>query len=103
METFNHILKLYAGIGLFFFAIYLLEDSLKNRSSRSFKLLLRRITKNKLGAATEGVIVTGNLKSSYIVSFMVLAFLGAGLFTMRNATAIILGANLGTTPDDYLK
>jgi phosphate:Na+ symporter len=80
-----------------------MEDSLKNRSSRSFKLLLQRITKNKLGAATEGVIVTGILKSSYIVSFMVLAFLGAGLFTMRNATAIILGANLGTTPDDYLK
>jgi phosphate:Na+ symporter len=29
METFHHILKLSAGVGLFFFAIYLLEESLK--------------------------------------------------------------------------
>ncbi len=33
---------------------------------------------------------------------MVLAFVGARVFTMRNAMAIILGANLGTTPDSWL-
>jgi phosphate:Na+ symporter len=97
METFNHILKLLAGIGFFLFAIYLLEDSLKNLSGRSFKLFLQRITKNKAGAATGGAIVTGILQSSSLVSFMVLAFVGAGVFTMSKAMAIILGANLGTT------
>jgi phosphate:Na+ symporter len=102
METFNHILKLLAGIGLFLFAIYLLEDSLKNLSGRTFKLFLQRITKNKLGAATGGAIVTGILQSSSMVSFMVLAFVGAGVFSMRNAMAIVLGANLGTTLDSWL-
>jgi phosphate:Na+ symporter len=102
METFNHILKLLAGIGLFLFAMFLLEDSLKNLSGRSFKLFLQRITKNKIGAATGGAIVTGILQSSSMVSFMVLAFVGAGVFTMRNAMAIILGANLGTTLDSWL-
>lgn len=102
METFNHILKLLAGIGLFLFAIYLLEDSLKNLSGRSFKLFLQRITKNKIGAATGGALVTGILQSSSMVSFMVLAFVGAGVFTMRNAMAIVLGANLGTTLDSWL-
>jgi phosphate:Na+ symporter len=33
---------------------------------------------------------------------MVLAFVGAGIFTMKNAMAIILGANLGTTLDSWL-
>jgi phosphate:Na+ symporter len=37
-----------------------------------------------------------------MVSFMVLAFVGAGVFTMRNAMAIILGANLGTTLDSWV-
>lgn len=102
METFIHILKLFAGVGLFLFAMYLIEESLKNLSGRNFKLFLQRSTKNKLGAVTGGAIVTGVLQSSSLVSLMVLAFVGAGVFTMKNALAIILGANLGTTLDSWL-
>ena len=102
MENFIHIFKLSAGIGLFLFAMYLLEESLKNLSGRNFKLFLQRITKNRLGAVAGGAIVTGVLQSSSMVSLMVLAFVGAGVFTMKNAMAIILGANLGTTLDSWL-
>lgn len=102
MDTFLNIFKLLAGIGLFLFAMYLIEDSLKNLSGRNFKLFLQRITKNKIGAVTGGAIVTGILQSSSMVSFIVLAFVGAGIFTMKNALAIILGANLGTTLDSWI-
>ncbi|WP_161499161.1 Na/Pi cotransporter family protein [Flavipsychrobacter stenotrophus] len=96
------IFKLSAGIGLFLFAMYLLEESLKNLSGRNFKLFLQRTTKNKIGAVAGGAVVTGILQSSSMVSLMVLAFVGAGVFTMKNAMAIILGANLGTTLDSWL-
>jgi phosphate:Na+ symporter len=102
METLNHFFKLAAGIGLFLFAMYLLEESLKNLSGRSFKLFLKRITKNKIGAVVGGVIITGILQSSSMVTLMLLAFVGAGVFSMRNAMAIILGANLGTTVNSWL-
>jgi len=91
-----------AGVGLFLFGMHLLEVSLKNISGRNFKLFLQRITKNSVGAATGGAIVTAVLQSSSMVSLMVLAFVGAGVFTMKNALAIILGANLGTTIDSWL-
>jgi phosphate:Na+ symporter len=97
MEILTNVFKLSAGIGLFLFAMYLLEDSLKNLSGRNFKIFLQRITKNRIGAVTGGVIVTGVLQSSSMVSLIVLAFVGAGVFTMKNALAIILGANLGST------
>ncbi len=96
------IFKLFAGIGLFLFAMYLLEESLKNLSGRNFKLFLQRTTKNRVGAVAGGAVVTGVLQSSSMVSLMVLAFVGAGVFTMKNAMAIILGANLGTTLDSWL-
>lgn len=102
MDTFLNISKLLAGIGLFLFAMYLIEDSLKNISGRNFKLFLQHATKNKIGAVTGGAIVTGILQSSSMVSFIVLAFVGAGIFTMKNALAIILGANLGTTLDSWI-
>ncbi len=82
--------------------MYLIEESLKNLSGRNFKLLLQRTSKNKVGAVAGGAIVTGLLQSSSMVSLMVLAFVGAGVFTMKNAMAIILGANLGTTLDSWV-
>jgi phosphate:Na+ symporter len=102
MEILNLIFKLAAGVGLFLFAMYLLEESLKNLSGRNFKLFLQRTTKNRVGAVAGGAAVTGVLQSSSMVSLMVLAFVGAGVFTMKNAMAIILGANLGTTLDSWL-
>ncbi|WP_413998208.1 Na/Pi cotransporter family protein [Flavobacterium sp. W1B] len=102
MPVFDNIFRLFAGIGLFLFAMYLLEESIKNFSARSFKHFLQRITKNKIGAVTGGTIVTAILQSGSMVSFMVLAFVGAGVFTMKNAMAIILGANLGTTLNNWL-
>ena len=102
MEILTLIFKLAAGIGLFLFAMYLLEESLKNLSGRNFKLFLQRTTKNRVGAVAGGAAITAVLQSSSMVSLMVLAFVGAGVFTMKNAMAIILGANLGTTLDSWL-
>lgn len=102
MDLLVPILKLAGGVGLFLFAMYLIEESLKNLSGRRFKLFLQRITKNSIGAVAGGAIVTGVLQSSSMVSLMVLAFVGAGVFTMKNALAIILGANLGTTLDSWV-
>ena len=102
MEILTLIFKLAAGVGLFLFAMYLLEESLKNLSGRNFKLFLQRTTKNRVGAVAGGALVTTVLQSSSVVSVMVLAFVGAGVFTMKNAMAIILGANLGTTLSSWL-
>lgn len=102
MEVFNQVLKLCAGIGLFLFAMYLLENALKNLSGRRFKLFLQRATKNRVKAVAGGAVVTSILQSSSMVSLMVLAFVGAGVFTLKSALAIILGANLGTTIDSWV-
>ncbi len=102
MEILTLIFKLAAGVGLFLFAMYLLEESLKNLSGRNFKLFLQHTTKNTVGAVAGGALITALLQSSSMVSLMVLAFVGAGVFTMKNAMAIILGANLGTTLDSWL-
>lgn len=102
MDTFNSVFKLLAGIGLFLVAMYLLEESLKNLSGRKFKLFLQRSAKNKFRAVSGGAIITGILQSSSMVSLMVLAFVGAGVFSMKSAMTVILGANLGTTLDSWL-
>ena len=55
MDIFILILKLSAGVGLFLFAMNLLEESLKNLSGRNFKLFLQRITKNKISRSSKSL------------------------------------------------
>jgi|CXWL01.1.fsa_nt_gi phosphate:Na+ symporter len=102
MTSSFDIWKVLAGVAIFLLGIRFLEESLHQLSGRRFKLFLRKQTSNKLKAIGGGAIVTGVLQSSSLVSLMVLAFVGAGVITMQNALAVILGANLGTTIDSWI-
>jgi phosphate:Na+ symporter len=89
--------KFVAGIGLFIYAMMLIEDAVKNLAGRSFKIFLKKQTGSPLRAVAGGTILTALLQSSSLVSLMVLAFVGVGTISMQNAIAVILGSNLGTT------
>lgn len=96
------IWEILAGVAIFLLGIRFLEESLQQLAGRRFKLFLKKQTSNKLKAIGGGAIVTGVLQSSSLVSLMVLAFVGAGVITMQNALAVILGANLGTTFNSWI-
>jgi phosphate:Na+ symporter len=59
--------------------------------------MIRRYTGTRLKGLVTGLISTAVLQSSSAVSLMVLAFVGAGLMTLVNAVAVIMGAMVGTT------
>jgi len=94
--------KLLAGLGMFLYGMFHLEDAMKQVEGRSFKLFLQKHTKKKLSAIFSGTFVTGILQSSSIVNLMLLSFVGAGMLSMRNALGVILGANVGGTFNSWL-
>lgn len=101
-QHLDSLLTMSAGAGLFLFAMYLMEHALQNLSGREFKRFLQKMTGSYAGAVTAGTLITGILQSSSMVSLMVLAMVGAGVFRLQNAMAMILGANLGTTLSSWL-
>ncbi len=104
MNLIEHIdfWKLLGGLGVFMFAMYMLESSIKEIAGRSFKGFIRKQTKGRLKAILSGSVVTALLQSSSAVSLMVLAFVGAGIMAMDNAIGVILGSNLGTTATAWI-
>jgi len=102
MTSSFDIWKVLAGVAIFLLGIRFLEESLGQLSSRKFKLFLKKQTSSKIRGIAGGAVITGILQSSSLVSLMVLAFVGAGVITMQNALAVILGANLGTTLDSWI-
>jgi phosphate:Na+ symporter len=91
------IWKFLAGLGIFMFGMFLLEESIKLLSGKTFKRFIRRSTTGRLRSIFTGMTSTAILQSSSAVSLMTLAFVGAGIMTMQNAIGVIMGTNLGTT------
>jgi phosphate:Na+ symporter len=86
-----------AGVGIFLFGIYLLEESIAKLSGRAFKQFVRKYTDTPLRGIVSGTLATAVLQSSSAVMLMVIAFAGAGIMPLRNAIGVIFGSNLGTT------
>ncbi len=102
MMTLPDFWQLIAGLGLFLYGMFHLEDGMKQLEGRSFKLFLQKHTKNKISAILSGAAVTAILQSSSIVNLMLLSFVGAGMLSMRNALGVVLGANVGGTFNSWL-
>lgn len=91
-----------AGIGLFLFGLLLVEQALQTLAGRGFKQFIRRNTSRPLRSVFTGTVATAILQSSSVVGLTVLAFVGAGLVSMRNALGVVFGSNLGTTFTGWL-
>ncbi|MCF6185987.1 MAG: Na/Pi symporter [Desulfobulbaceae bacterium] len=94
--------KLLAGLAIFLYGMFLLEDSIKAISGRVFRKMIRQYTNSRLRSIGSGAFITAILQSSSAVSLMVLAFVGAGGMTMENGIGVMMGANLGTTVTSWI-
>lgn len=86
-----------AGLGIFLFGMRHLEEGIKGLAGKSFQKIIKRFTKKSWKGILTGTFVTAILQSSSMVTLLVLAFLGAGMLSLKNALGVVLGANLGTT------
>lgn len=89
--------KLAAGLAIFLYGMFLLEDSVRIMSGKAFRQMIRFYTDGRLRSIGSGTLITAILQSSSAVSLMVLAFVGAGVMTMENGIGVMVGANIGTT------
>jgi phosphate:Na+ symporter len=100
-ETFD-LWKLLAGLGVFLFGMYQLEDGVKALSGKAFRKIISHYTNGRLRSIGSGFLVTSVLQVSSAVSLMVLAFVGAGIMSMENAIGVIMGANVGSTATAWI-
>ena len=91
------ILLLLAGVGVFIAGMNMLGDGLERSAGGGLKKLLGKISSKRIAGVGIGAGVTAIIQSSSATSVMVIGFVNAGIMTLFQATAIIMGANIGTT------
>ena len=97
MEFIESALLLLSGIGVFVIGMTMMGDALQKIAGGGMKRLLSRISDNRFAGVGIGAAVTAIIQSSSATSVMVIGFVNAGVMTLSQAAAIIMGANIGTT------
>ena len=96
MSIFN-VLNLIGGLSLFLFGMSLMGQAMERRAGNRLKVLLGKLTSNRITGLTTGLGVTAVIQSSSATTVMVVGFVNSGLMTLRQAINVIMGANVGTT------
>lgn len=96
-EVLLSVLSLIAGLGVFMFGMKFMSDGLERSAGKGMRKLVGKISNNRFSGVGVGAAVTAIIQSSAATTVMVIGFVNAGLMTLVQATAIIMGANIGTT------
>ena len=91
------IYALVGGLGMFIYGMKLMSDGLQKSAGNSLKMILEKLTSNRVIGMFVGLLVTAIIQSSSATTVMVVGFVNAGLMNLMQALSVVLGANIGTT------
>ena len=97
MEILGAIIQLLGGLAMFLYGIEVMGDGLKNSSGAALKKVLEKVTGNVVMGVLTGTLVTAVIQSSTATIVLTVALIGAGVLNLKQATSIVMGANIGTT------
>ena len=97
MTIATAIIMLLGGLAMFLYGIEVMGDGLKNSSGAALKRILEKVTGNVILGVLTGALVTAVIQSSTATIVLTVALIGAGVLNLKQATSIVMGANIGTT------
>jgi phosphate:Na+ symporter len=75
----------------------LMPEGIQKAAGNRMESVLDFMTINRFTAVVTGFLVTATIQSSSATTVMVVSLVNAGLFNLKQAIGVILGANIGTT------
>lgn len=96
-EIVKGILLIIGGLAAFLVGMNLLQQATEKLATGSLKKLFSKTSKNPFFGLGIGTLATMIMQSSGATTVMVVGFVNAGAMSLAQATAYIMGANIGTT------
>ena len=74
-----------------------MSEGLQKAAGDRLRTILSAMTRNRFTGTLTGFLITALIQSSSASTVMVVSFVNAGLMTLTQSMAVIMGANVGTT------
>lgn len=97
MQYLEAILMMLGGVGALLIGMAMLSDNMRKIANTKLEELFNKTTNNRIMGFGIGLGTTAIVQSSSITAVMVVGLVNAGVLSLLQATAIIMGANVGTT------
>ena len=95
--SFLDFLGLIGAVGLFLYGMKVMSEGLQKAAGDRLRNILGAMTRNRATGTITGFFITALIQSSSASTVMVVSFVNAGLMTLAQSMAVIMGANVGTT------
>ncbi|MBD5228694.1 MAG: Na/Pi cotransporter family protein [Bacteroidales bacterium] len=95
--SFLDFLCLIGAVGLFLYGMKVMSEGLQKAAGDRLRNILGAMTRNRVTGTLTGFFITALIQSSSASTVMVVSFVNAGLMTLAQSMAVIMGANVGTT------
>lgn len=96
------ILTLIGAVGLFLYGMKLMSEGIQKAAGDRLRKILSLMTNNRWMGALTGILVTVLVQSSSATTVMIVSFVNAGLLSLGQSMAVIMGANIGTTATAWI-
>jgi len=97
MQWFTLTSGLLGGLALFLLGLNFLTRALEILAGERMAHVLATLTRNRLAGVATGAVVTAAVNSSSVTTVLLVGFVSAGLMTMTQSVAVVMGANIGST------
>ncbi len=95
--SFLDFLGLLGAVGLFLYGMKVMSEGLQKAAGDRLRNILSAMTRNRFTGTLTGFAITALIQSSSASTVMVVSFVNAGLMSLSQSMAVIMGANVGTT------
>lgn len=82
---------------MFLYGMKVMSEGLQKAAGDRLRNILSAMTRNRFTGTATGFLITALIQSSSASTVMVVSFVNAGLMTLAQSMAVIMGANVGTT------
>ncbi len=100
--SFLDLLFLLGSVGLFLYGMKIMSEGLQKAAGDRMRNILGAMTRNRFSGTVTGFGITALIQSSSASTVMVVSFVNAGLMTLAQSIAVIMGANVGTTATAWI-
>ena len=95
-------LTLLGAVGMFLYGMKVMSEGLQKIAGDRMRSILSTMTRNRFAGVLTGILITALIQSSSASTVMVVSFVNAGLMTLAESMAVIMGANIGTTATAWI-
>lgn len=96
-ELIMFVVRLLAGTGVFLVGVQLLTANIEQLATQRIKSLFEGTADKRLVNVGIGAAATALIQSSGVTTVLIVGFVNVGVINLYQATAMIMGANIGTT------